>query len=338
MRLVYKNLLLLAVSCIFTLGLGEIALRAYQSTLKPYFESDEYLGWVVKKNVHYELAKKDGCGELYHLTYQTDSLGFRKFGNTLTSKKKVLFIGDSFTQAQDASDDSTYYTLLSKWLNFEVFAYGTGGHGTLQEALRLEQIITQINPHLVVLQFCENDLINNCYELEQASIQHNNRHRRPYLDINDSLFYANPAINSTLSFIIEKSKLLSFIMGKIRNLLISKTNSKEIFNPVEYNKAKQITDKCLKKIKLICAKSRATFVSFTVNESLIGSKKTYQSLMRQNNIEILGDVPQAIANKEKQGECCLAEDKGHWNHTGHRICAESLMNRLQYVLTHEIKQ
>ncbi len=49
MRLVYKNLLLVALSCIFTLGLGEIALRAYQSTLKPYFESDEYLGWVVKK-------------------------------------------------------------------------------------------------------------------------------------------------------------------------------------------------------------------------------------------------------------------------------------------------
>ena len=272
------------------------------------------------------------------MTYQTNNLGFRKFGNPSIFKKKVLFIGDSFTQAIDASDDSTYYTLLSQWLNFEVFAYGTGGHGTLQEALRLEQIIAQIKPHIVVLQFCENDFINNCYELEKTSLYHNNRHRRPYLDINGSLFYANPARNPTLSFFTEKFKLLSFIIGKIRNLFIPKTNSKEIFNEVEYNKAKQITDKCLKKIKLICAKSNAIFVSFTVNESLIGNKKTpYQSLMQQNNIEILGDVPRAIANKEKQGECCLAEDKGHWNHTGHRICAESLMNRLQYVLTHEIK-
>ncbi len=263
---------------------------------------------------------------------------------------KILFIGDSFMHAIDASDDSTYYALLGKWLNFEVFGIGTGGYGTLQEALQLEKIINQVKPNLVVLQFCENDFINNSFELEKVSVYHNNQHRRPYLNINGSVFYANPIKNPLLSFFIRNSKLLSFIAPKIKILLRQENKpqkayhqvQKEVFNQEEYNKAKKITDICLKKIKVICKKNDAILVSFPVDSPLRSrykkSKTPYELLMQQNNIEILGNVPEAIENHENQGVCCRAEDGAHWNHTGHLICAQTLMNRLQYVITHEIKQ
>ena len=61
-----------------------------------------------------------------------------------------------------------------------MFAYGTGGYGTLQEYLVLDEVIDEIQPTMILWQFCTNDFINNDHDLEVASTLNNNGWIRPY--------------------------------------------------------------------------------------------------------------------------------------------------------------
>lgn len=349
MKSLYQNALLFLFSCLFTLGIIEIGMRLFAKRGLIYLSTDATLGWVTQRNSRYELSKVDGCGQPYALVYTTNPNGFRRFGDTATTRPKVLFIGDSFTQAIDASDDSTYFSRLGQQLPIEVFANGTGGHSTLQEAMQLEQVIGKIKPDVVVLQFSENDFINNSFELEKTSRYHNNQRRRPYLNAQGAIYYANPAQQSAFLFFVNHSKLLSYLLPKLTVLLSGKQTTQkaahqaqqETFNPSDYRNAEKITDLCIQKIKLICKKNNATLVSFPVDAPLrraTSSKTPYEILMQQNGIEILGNVPKAIEKLERAGICCRAKDEAHWNHFGHQVCAQTLINRLQFVINHAIKQ
>ena len=57
----------------------------------------------------------DADGKPYAVNIQTDSAGYRTFGNPHTdSRKKVLFLGDSFTHAMHVSNDKTYHGDIGK--------------------------------------------------------------------------------------------------------------------------------------------------------------------------------------------------------------------------------
>jgi len=77
---------------------------------------DDYLGWRANPNYTFsgERARMDGSTEMIAVSFQ--ERGFRAYGNVNTTHPKVLFVGDSFTQAIDASDDETYYTQLGQLL------------------------------------------------------------------------------------------------------------------------------------------------------------------------------------------------------------------------------
>jgi len=138
------------------------------------------------------------------------------------------------------------------------------------------------------------------------------------------------------------------LLPKIKILLEGSSSQKaanqaqhEEFKPADYLQAEKITDLGIQKIKLICKKNNATLVSFPVDAPLLratSSKTLYEVLMQQNGIEILANVPEAIEKLERAGICCRAKDEAHWNHFGHQVCAQTLINRLQFVINHAIKQ
>lgn len=104
-------------------------------------------------------------------------------------------VGDSFTHAVDASSEDTYYGVLQKKLPIEVFAYGGGGYGTLQEHLIIDRFFYLIKPDIVIVQFSSNDFANNSVEFERGSSDNNNRFR-PYLMPDRNIRSAYPARNS----------------------------------------------------------------------------------------------------------------------------------------------
>ena len=167
---------------------GEVVMRVYYYVKQhniPGFvraiEPDPHLGWRSIPNLDVTKRATDARGNSYPLRVRTNALGFRRFGDTTrTDRLRLLVLGDSFTQAVEVSDDKTYFAHLSNALHADVFAYGCGGYGTVQEYLVLDQYVDRIQPDAVLLQYCSNDFINNDYALELQSLGNNNAMRRPY--------------------------------------------------------------------------------------------------------------------------------------------------------------
>jgi hypothetical protein len=182
------------VSAAIMLGLGELTIRSIHLLRDgiPFFESvdggrigpislDQELGWKATEHYQETLVERTNAGRPYSVRRSQKQYGFRQFGDLDSKKMRLLVIGDSFTHATAVSDDRTYHALLAQLLDVEVFAYGAGGYGTLQELMILDRYIDTIRPDVILWQYCANDFINNDNELERLSLVNNNGWVRPYL-------------------------------------------------------------------------------------------------------------------------------------------------------------
>ena len=125
-------------------------------------------------------------------------------------------IGDSFTHATAVSDDLTYHALLAQLLDVEVFAYGAGGYGTLQELMILDRYIDIIRPDVILWQYCANDFINNDNELERLSLVNNNGWVRPYLQKGQvQLLSPKESSLQVREWINRRSRFLYFIVSRM---------------------------------------------------------------------------------------------------------------------------
>src|SRR5262249_39998242 len=109
--------------------------------------------------------------------------GFKRWGNLNPPSPKVFILGDSFTEMGLVSNGEEWYGYLEKAFNtVEWFVHGTGGHGSLQEYMVLNDYIDQIKPNLILWQFCPNDYADNFYPWDRKTYPHNNFGIRPYLE------------------------------------------------------------------------------------------------------------------------------------------------------------
>jgi hypothetical protein len=152
---------------------GELALVLthhikYNTGLEtPYsLESHPELGWYPRKNFSLSYPSKDMAGSKFQVNYTSDDKGFRTWGDVNSSKKKILFIGDSFTHARDIDSVKTYYGLFKE--EYEVFAFGASGYGSWQQYIVLERYLNEIRPDLVVWQHHLNDFFDNQFDLDKS--------------------------------------------------------------------------------------------------------------------------------------------------------------------------
>lgn len=325
MKVIFQNLLVTILSVVFTLLLCEGILRIYYHLKRnKVTQQHKVLGWNILPNVHLKTQKEDQAKVSYPVEYKTDSQGFKKFGNLKSPNLKVLFIGDSFTQAEDVSNDSAYYAVAGQKIPIEVFGYGVNGFGTLQEYMILKKYIDKIKPDVVVLQFTSNDFINNCYEIEYNSIQ-NFGIVRPYLDTKGNLFYKLPKNHATFrAFVNEYSRLLYYLVNRIEETQIKPDH----FTAANYRDSFKITAYSIQNIKKLCRANGAKFSSFMVDSGSGVEYRLYQKLMAENAVEIIADVPTLIQETENAGICCKVPDN-HWNNRGHRVCGEALADAIE---------
>ena len=312
---------------------GEIATRVYHHLKYTKNQSsgksitlDEELGWLPASNYVFNADKKDASGKSYSVKIQANNDGLRIFGNPQEeNKKKVLFLGDSFTHAIEVSDNKTYCSILKNTLSIEVFAIGVRGYGTLQEYMILDKYVDEIRPDIIVIQFHSNDFSNNYYELELRSIWHNNAMRRPYFT-NNGIIYRLPKNFPAIRHIINKySQFLYAIIGRID--LLKARHSK----PVEYiiqekgmsypffRDSVEITEQLIKKIKLRIPSTTQVY-AFSAD----GINPFYDELKRIseiNGIHFIDGIPQAVGSAKI---ATRAEDNSHWNEAGHQIAANVL--------------
>jgi len=317
---------------------GEIAIRIYhyvkydfnRNSLKS-ITLDEKIGWRATGNYKYRGQKQDASGQEYRVDIQTNKDGFRIFGNpNITSKKKILFIGDSSTQALDVSNDKTYYGLLKDAMPIEVFAYGGGGYGTLQEYMILDEYIDIIKPDVVVMQICSNDFINNDYELEVRSSKNNNGMRRPYMTQKGNIVYALPKPIPWLRELINNhSRFLYFVVSRIDRLRAKRSVSVEDIIRKEgrsfplFIESVEITEQIFKKIKKRIPAKTPLYI-FSIDDKSPYYNE-FKRMLDENGIALIDSVPQALKRAEQNGIAVRASDKAHWNETGHQIIMNELM-------------
>lgn len=177
---------------IVMLGLALVAIDAILAAFNPtgVNEGDARLGWRLKKNVVYHREKTAFSGRKFDVTFTTDANGMRTFGKDPNAPVRILVLGDSYTGEPYASDDQMWYADFVRRLaelthrpqsDFFVAAGASGGYGTLQSLMRAEEIKAHFKPTLLIHQFCDNDFLNNSFELEQKSVVLNQWMMRPYL-------------------------------------------------------------------------------------------------------------------------------------------------------------
>jgi hypothetical protein len=299
---------------------------------------DEKLGWRATENYRFEGVKHTPDGKEYPVKMTQDGRGFRMFGDLSSVRPKVFVLGDSFTQAADASDDSTYFAFLKKDLNYEVFAYGASGFGSLQEYMILDEYFDLIKPDLIIWQYSANDIVNNSPELETASTSNNNGMLRPYW-IDNHVQYILPTKDSAVvrQFALRYCRICYLIVSRMDRLRATTQESVEsqtaVGKPAHplFLDAVRITDQVMAKVRQRAG--NVPIFAFIVGDSAKDEYfKGLEDVSLRHDIRILPDVNAAVENAEKEGTVVRGADNSHWNPTGHRIASQAIVSGLEKAL------
>lgn len=349
------NMSLFCFAGLLLFAAGEGMLRAYQAyksaghSQQPRVSKpspiylDEKIGWRSTEHFVYEATEKDASGKAYPVRYESGPYGFRVFGDLQTNKPKLLFLGDSYTQAKHVSNEKVFYSVVKEMLPVEVFAYGASGYGTLQEYMILDEYIDMIKPSILVWQYCGNDFINNSYDLEKRSYNNNNGLRRPYLTREGEIIYRIPQGIPFLHEIANRySRFLYIILSRIdmlsaslsKNSMVTawrgETIEKDIGragnNHQMFREAAEITNDIMRMVRNRSHHLRILAFSVDDEQPYYDEFKRLSSL---NGIEFIDGIPQALRAAEEQGLVTRASDDAHWNELGHRLAAEKIIDYLK---------
>jgi lysophospholipase L1-like esterase len=339
----------LVVSVLFTLIMVEGAIRIFhhqaRRTNQRFLEPDLRLGWRPTPNYRADYFVEDESGHRRHVRYSTDDRGFRVTGAS-AGGPRLLFIGDSFTQAVNVDGYLTYPALLAKALDANVWSYGGGGYGTLQELMAAEDVIESINPDLVVLQFCSNDFINNVHELEVRSYLNNNGLARPYLDADsDTVRYLTPrsVAMGTQPEPLSKSLLFGAAMKRAWRAW---HDSVEIqiahgSHSAAFDSAVVLTSKLLNRFRRMvgdaqmavfsCDSGRTDILTLPSEYRAFSrrAEETLEVITKESSIDFIQGPADVVAAHHARGVPVKDADGAHWNEAGHDLVARSLVEPLR---------
>jgi len=312
---------------------AEIITRLVQKADTPYYKKaqlDDHLGWRTKAHYKADYNVSTLMGNNYKVHYRTGDHGFRPYGDEKTDRKKLFVLGDSYTQAVEANNGKTYASILANNLDAELFCYGQAGYGNLQEYLLLEQYIDRINPDLLLLQICGNDLHDNYADLEMHS-GYTVGQKRPYIDLDGDIKRYYPI--AKWQSIIDKSKFLKLIRMKIQTLLPAEWNDygpeiwkkRTAFPP--FKMSVDITDLILTKIKSKAVEADIPLVVF-----IAGTMEPYRGelikICEKQNIPCLYEMVNKLKQKEVDGEDVTSSDGYHWTEMGHKFLADQMTDTI----------
>lgn len=345
MKKIIVNLLVIMAAMVFIFAGGEISLRFYHyykygtnllnGANQVLAVEDDKLGWKLRGNLSFDITQKDALGNAYKVHFETNKYGFRAFGDPPAKKLKIMFLGDSFTEAIQVSNDKTYYAIVKRGLkNVEVFAYGEGGYSSLQEFMILDEFIDLIKPDIIVWQFYEDNFFRNDYKLDMMKAFYNTGTPRPFLNLQGRINSRYPKFDglfvSLPSPISENLRLLKVINQKL-SFLFNVTSRGKLFEDInkrgeaheEFRRSTEITKLIMSMVKSRAGKIPVYLFSITDRQPFYDSIK---KICRSVDIHFIDGVPQALNKMEKEKRYITkAADKEHLNELGQRIIGEKLV-------------
>jgi lysophospholipase L1-like esterase len=337
MKNFFLGLVSIVIALVFLLLCAEVATRAWYAykahvnnqKLFTIISLDDELGWVPTADYAFSGELRDAGGNAYPVDISTDGKGFRIYGDPdEQERKKVMFLGDSFTQAMHVSDGKTYYGLLGNELDIEVFAYGVEGYGTLQAYMVLDKFVDEIEPDVVIIQFCPNDIINNHPELERRSTLNRMGLRRPYLVDGEVVYETAASLPWIRNFAAGYSRFLYTIIKRIDLLNVNPETSiervirEEGMENALFRQSFETAGQVLKKIRRRVPDSTEVY-AFSSDWGRPYHPE-FKRIAAEAGIPFIDGNGRALSIAEKRGTITRAADTAHWNNEGHRIVANVL--------------
>ena len=194
MKALHLRLFLFAASLLFALVVFEAVCRMLSVDFNPYpqWRFHPTLGWTQERAKEYEVSYE---GEVVHVEF--NSRGFRDVEHGLEKPegvKRIVLIGDSFSEALQVNLEETFWRRLQRLLNgnqqkgWEVINLGVGDFGNAQALLALTELGFAYSPDIVLLQiFPLNDICNNSMELAGLCKSENDDYRPYFVETVDGL-------------------------------------------------------------------------------------------------------------------------------------------------------
>jgi lysophospholipase L1-like esterase len=337
-RILLFQLITIVLSLIVIWVIGEVIFRLNPkwANERParapynYRVIDEVYGWHVQEGYKYQGTLLDQCDSAYIIDINFGKNGFRCWGNpSVVARKKVLFLGDSYTACIQTSDDKLFYKILGDSLPIEVFAFGAAGFGSTQQWLFLEKYLQEVKPDMVVWQFCSNDFIDNYWELEKVANYHV-RMKRPYTledgTITHQLVAEYPRnvrpFSHFLYYILKRIAINMGTFDKPRAESAEKwINEKNLDYPL-FAKSVKMTEASIKKVKAILP-PKTKLVAFDA-DNFNPQYEQIKRLCTENQIPFAYGVAETVSRAKDAGQCVYTDDGYHWNNRGNKIVADYL--------------
>jgi len=338
------------LSVVFVLAAAEVVFRLYQRwdygiPIRASLEQEDWnpawslvlddtLGWRARAGYYDEVTETTSHGKRYPVTRSQHDYGFRMFGDLRSGKPTILVIGDSFTQASQVSDGDTYFAIIKRELNGEIFAYGAGGFGTLQEYMILDRYVDMIHPSLILWQFCLNDFINNDPALEMASSMNNNGWRRPYW-VDGRIEYLLPKTwtGSLRMWAQRYSRFFHWTFSRWDRLLamhpgktVEDDIAKEGLAHKGFQHAMRVTGELVHKTRLRVGDVPIVAFSCWKAEPY---DTAFKMISDQSDIVFFPDIAGEVRAAYERGEDVFHIDMGHWSVEGHRLAGLLISDHLR---------
>ena len=344
MKKIY-NLLFIVISFSFTFVFFEflyfIAIKT--NIAKRVYTSDPVIGWKpIENKIQKKQPRKTFKGESYSVDYQTNELGFRH-GNFSSKdseeKKRIFVVGDSTTGSPFTSDDKAWFSHLEEQLPYEVFVYAAGGYSTIQEWLVFKKFADQVNPDVLLIQYCTNDVDNDFYDVAMKHIVKSQVLRKPYY-IDNRFVKSNKLNHKIYRFLFNKSYLFQRIDKVLTGIKYSKNNSYFSEKPTKGEIEDSINNwKYIYSLFVKDAQSRGIEVwTFSCGSSLDKDKvvrrkvKEWENLSRELKVLTFPSPIDKVVKAGAEGLDVFASDGYHLNELGNKILADELIKQLKIEL------
>lgn len=333
-RAPWRQMLLSVIATLLTLVLAEgglrilFAVRAWTSPQSRSTSGAGLIGWRPRSN---HTVDRD-VPPFGHVRYQTKQDGFRAYGDPASTKRKVFFVGDSFTEGEHLSTGETYYELLGQMRpDLELFAIGGGGYGTLQEYMLVDEFVDRIKPALVIVQMHPNDLINNSHALESRSTTDNNQLTRPYWENGTivSKFPENPGWGPLYN-LARHSYLLRLVNVNLTFLRAKSVGSVEQSARPDDPDVRQAVATTAELLRKIQQRAGVPVAVFSVRPDKVFDFWSVSDVCARAGVEFIPGVGEAVEAAQAAGEKVsgLPTD-AHWTRRGNEIAATVIRDWMQ---------
>jgi GDSL-like Lipase/Acylhydrolase family len=328
--------------------LCEFVVRVYSWLFLPkQMKIDRALGWYHTSN-----SQRYRTTEGVTVLVVQNKLGHRGpnyESRAADGKKRVLILGDSFTEGSHVGEDELFSNIIANSNSgLEVMNAGVGGWSTVQEYLYLKEFGLDLHPNLVLLMFFDNDLDENCLSFYPSIGP------RPFATIQNGqlMIHQRPSPEEWRKYALPlpfAEKLNRYSLAyNFFNFRVYQTLRASYLNRLEYEDVKRIA--AYPKMEVV----RKLFHEMrqVLNErgtpfavGLIPSRQDAQkgssdiqssmlSLCKEEGIPCVS-LLQPLKEKYDKGIKPYWDSDIHWNRVGHGVASETIGKYIQELFSSE---